>query len=827
MSRLITSPGVQFTEKDLSLRTGNPTGTSVVVVGFAAQGPTSEPITVTSINELETLFGVPTTHAEKYSYYSCKQLLTSPATLTFIRIPYGADGGSDFSSNFNGLFYPTKLVALSTTSVSSTTQTFNYSVSTVRVSAGSNPHTVTLEGTQVDVYSTNLNTVDYYFAGNSVTTGITTFYTTSSLDVSAGVDTFTVNNVDGNSQKKVTFTINSQGKVLWTTSETVTSNVTVTTGQSAWEVGAPRSVSLSEEDYSSIKRGQFDWSTPTGSVLITKNGANVFSNTNAGFFVINELQTTINETAEGHYIGFADNSSADLVESPDYDSISSMYTLSAKDSLAIFDQTKLDFNLSSTKLQADAGRDSISESLEKVGFIGFETNSYQDHLSLGIFKIRKSVSDPSRLTLTTSERYIGSLDSTRQVLSPAGGGLENASISDRVNAKSSVVKLFINPSIAEFTWTEGSLEPKHRIKITPEAKSLFPVGVFIPNSRDLNNNKQVGNVPFKLEKALRSIESTEYFTCDIILDAGLSTVYSVAKTKDSEAAINYKEDTGVNTIEDIQLNWGVVSNTLINFAQNNRKDCLALIDPPRSIFVAGKDNKILNLPGTSFTTDIYNPLRSCFSSLETSFAASYANWLKISDTISGKTLWMPPSPFVAATIATNDQVGQLWSAPAGLNRGLLTNVLDVSVNPNQKMRDRLYELGLNPIVFFNGLGYSVFGQKTLQTKPTAFDRINVRRLFNYLERTVQRTIQYFVFEPNTTFTRQRVVATLSPVFNTAIANDGIYDYMIICDERNNPDNVIDDNELIVDVYIKPVKTAEYVLLNFVATRTNQSFSELF
>jgi len=135
-------------------------------------------------------------------------------------------------------------------------------------------------------------------------------------------------------------------------------------------------------------------------------------------------------------------------------------------------------------------------------------------------------------------------------------------------------------------------------------------------------------------------------------------------------------------------------------------------------------------------------------------------------------------------------------------------------------------LGVNPVVFFNGLGHAVYGQKTLQTKPTAFDRINVRRLFLYLERAVQKTIQYFVFEPNTDFTRHRVVSTISPVFNYAKQTEGIYDYMIVCDERNNTPDTIDNNELIVDIYIKPVRTAEFILLNFIATRTGQNFSEL-
>jgi phage tail sheath protein FI len=118
------------------------------------------------------------------------------------------------------------------------------------------------------------------------------------------------------------------------------------------------------------------------------------------------------------------------------------------------------------------------------------------------------------------------------------------------------------------------------------------------------------------------------------------------------------------------------------------------------------------------------------------------------------------------------------------------------------------------------------GQKTLQKKPTAFDRINVRRLFLALERSTQRTLKYFVFEPNTEATRTRLYNAIEPIFAYAKQTEGLYDFLIVCDDRNNTPESIDNNELIVDIYIKPVRTAEFILVNFIATRTGQDFSEL-
>ena len=130
------------------------------------------------------------------------------------------------------------------------------------------------------------------------------------------------------------------------------------------------------------------------------------------------------------------------------------------------------------------------------------------------------------------------------------------------------------------------------------------------------------------------------------------------------------------------------------------------------------------------------------------------------------------------------------------------------------------------MTFFPNEGNVIYGQKTLLKQPSAFDRINVRRLFLNLEKATNQTVKYFVFEPNTLLTRTRVVNTLTPIFENAKNTEGLYDYLIVCDERNNTPDVIDQNELVVDIYLKPVRTAEFILVNFYATRTSANFQEL-
>jgi phage tail sheath protein FI len=184
------------------------------------------------------------------------------------------------------------------------------------------------------------------------------------------------------------------------------------------------------------------------------------------------------------------------------------------------------------------------------------------------------------------------------------------------------------------------------------------------------------------------------------------------------------------------------------------------------------------------------------------------------------------SGFIAADIALSSATSYPWSAPAGFSRGVLTGITDIAINPTQKHRDLLYKININPVAYFPGDGYVIFGQKTLFNKPSAFDRINVRRLFLTLEKVVQRLLKYYVFEGNTYTTRIRLVNSLLPLFNQAKNSDGLYDFRIICDERNNTPDVIDDNAMKIAIYIQPVRTAEFILADFVATRSGSDFTEI-
>lgn len=786
-TRTIKSPGVEIREKDLSLRVQTPVGTNVLVPGFAPQGPTGEPILVTTISEFEQIFGQPGTAAERYFYYSMKEAVNSDANVWAVRIPYGGEAGVGWTNSYNGLFYPMNQDAQGWVI--------------------GRPHNVTLNLAQY----TDLQRGNFEWGGLSATqvavdteTTITSAVTYSKETSAVGLSFALVNDVDGN-------------------------NITISVGED--DVTFSFQITALAPGLSTV----YVPDTTAAGLFTVVNGV---IHTNAGFFILNTLQTSINEYGEGYYIGVSTNDQANATLSPNYDSIKRMTSLSAISSVTpggnfyTIPQNRLDFSLSATKIEADSGKACISEILEKPGFSAYETVEYQDHLSFAVYRIRRSLADTGVLSLGSIEQYLGSLDINRKKPNPTGGVLQNAFIEDEVNSGSGSVKLYVNPSVARYAWTESSSIPSKRVTVAEEAKSLFPAGTFAPNTLAVENSKQIGNVPLKLGRALQLATNSETYTVDVIVDAGLSTIHAYTNYDVANGLGNFNDErfgdlsTRGASPDTILENWKKVAMEFIYFAQGARKDCVAVIDPPRSCFVVGKGTKVMDIQGNNFTQHVYEPLKACFGTLDSNYALSYANWVKVNDQFTNKAFWLPFSGYAGAVIARSDSQSVPWAAPAGFTRGGFSNVLDIAFNPNQKQRDRLYDIPVNPVIFFSGDGYAVFGQKTLQNRPSAFDRLNVRRLFLALEREVSKTIRSFVFEPNTVGTRSNIVTTLSPLFSYAKATDGLYDFLIVCDDRNNTPQMIDEGEIVVDIYIKPVRTAEFILVNFIATRTGQDFSEV-
>lgn len=242
-----------------------------------------------------------------------------------------------------------------------------------------------------------------------------------------------------------------------------------------------------------------------------------------------------------------------------------------------------------------------------------------------------------------------------------------------------------------------------------------------------------------------------------------------------------------------------------------RKDCVAFLSPEKVDVVGALD---------PVTTTIVT--RNSFGS--SSYCVMDNNWKYQYDKYNDKYRWLPLNADVAGTCAYTDDVRDPWYSPGGPDRGQIKNVIKLAYNPNRAQRDKLYQNAINPIVTFPGEGTMLYGDKTMQAKPSAFDRINVRRLFIVLEKAIATASRFINFESNDTFTRTRFVNMVEPYLRNIQGRGGIIAFRVVADETNNTD--IGLNDFVGDIYIKPTHSINFIYLNFVAVGPNITFEEL-
>ena len=216
---------------------------------------------------------------------------------------------------------------------------------------------------------------------------------------------------------------------------------------------------------------------------------------------------------------------------------------------------------------------------------------------------------------------------------------------------------------------------------------------------------------------------------------------------------------------------------------------------------------------------------AAIQALDSNYAATYYPWVKIRDRNTNLPVWVPPSVVLAGTIAFTDRVAHEWFAPAGLNRGGLTTVTEAQTRLTHAERDELYEARINPIASFPGQGVCVWGQKTLQGRPSALDRVNVRRLLIRLKKFIASSSRFLVFEQNTSATRNRFLNIVNPFLESVQANSGLSAFRVVMDDTNNTPETIDRNQLIGQIFLQPTKTAEFIILDFVVQPTGAAFPE--
>jgi hypothetical protein len=293
-----------------------------------------------------------------------------------------------------------------------------------------------------------------------------------------------------------------------------------------------------------------------------------------------------------------------------------------------------------------------------------------------------------------------------------------------------------------------------------------------------------------------------------------------------KTALELFEDTSASDINFIfaESISDTVDNTeidikLIDIAQS-RKDVIAYVSAPMSIATTG-----LSDSSADKTTDVITYFKFTLNK-NSNYAMFGSSPVQMYNKYTDRFIWVPDSGHIAGLCAFTDDVAEPWFSPAGLNRGQLRGVSKLALNPNQTQRDDLYKAHVNPIVSFPGEGIVLYGDKTATARPSAFDRINVRRLFITLEKAIATFAKYQLFELNDEFTRAAFRAAVEPYLRTVQARRGITDFRVICDTTNNTGAVIDANGFVADIYIKPARSINFITLNFIATRTGVEFKEI-
>jgi hypothetical protein len=656
-----------------------------------------------------------------------------------------------------------------------------------------------------------------------------------------------------------------------------------------YALGEPISQTLNMGEYQLLQNGQFNWKcgvyeNGTAALDVVNN------NVQAGIIVVNKIKSAQLDDYSGYYLAMNDNLNVNpSTNFDDITAVSSHYNNvcpGVSGSWVQIPSERLNFAVSAD-FNGTAG--SITEIVQQNAGTTFGDKKYNDSLIFSYFKLSPSrLTDTiSQLNQVRLEQFIGSLDASRKVHDDFGGADRTFYAQDVVNNGSNYMQVLVNPYVSQNNcWTDQSTGlPQKTVRMFREktagifgnfspsqslqkfADNIYGTGTYTGNCTDAVYNtcvaKDIGNLPAKLERALNSVENPIDYPIDITIDNGLSTIWATRNAVAADHCItdpticyNYDDTYYVNTdslspfdgtimSSSLQQNWEVIFNIFNTFAQYTRKAAggvphVHLQDPLRQIFVNGKDYKVVqrqkslfidpttNQPSEKYSTfsrNIYSYLNNLYQGNSSSYSISYANWIKGYDSNSDSFCWYGPSAYEAALYARNDFNQYPWTSPLGFDNGKLANVVDLAINPNQRERDLLSRISVNPIVRFPE-GYLNWNSLTLLNESSALKEISIRRGAVWLAKSIQSNLNQFIGKPNNITTRTRVNNTLKPILDYMKDNGGLYDYLIVCDERNNTSASIDQGVMNVAVYIKPTRPVKFILVDLIITGSGVNFSEL-
>lgn len=414
--------------------------------------------------------------------------------------------------------------------------------------------------------------------------------------------------------------------------------------------------------------------------------------------------------------------------------------------------------------------------------------------------------------------------STSDAVSKGGSNdLINIVISDKLGSwtgvAGSVIEKFEGVSRASDAVNSDGSSNYWKTVINNQSEYIWALPVDLGSS---SGTAQLASATFGNLSAITSVSKSNSLVNTNVLCVNLDGASNTAPTDSERYTNGWMNFANPDEVDVSLMPLGEASSTLATMIIQNivepRKDCMAFASPSAASVVNALPYAALN----NIKTYRENSLN-----INSSYAVLDSGWKLQLDTYNNVVRAMPLNPDIAGLVARTEFTNDAWFSPAGFNRGQIKNVVKLPYNPSSEAhRDELYQKQVNPVVSFPGQGTILFGDKTMQTRPSAFDRINVRRLFIVLEKTIAIASKFFLFEQNDQFTRVQFKNLVVPFLRTVQQRRGITDFLVVCDDTNNTGEVIDRNEFVADIYIKPTRSINFIQLNFIATRTGVNFSEV-
>lgn len=468
-----------------------------------------------------------------------------------------------------------------------------------------------------------------------------------------------------------------------------------------------------------------------------------------------------------------------------------------------------------------------ADTFPRLNFVNSNTieKRYLKSVGLVVFAAALDEANENKLNFIPLEAYVGTLGMSD--IDPKSGS--STYIGNMVNDNSQYVYFFSNVKKTK------NFKDASTIHICNQKSKILG---FLEAECDKNITLQ-GSILEPMSTILSRCEDPNLVQFDLVLDAGMSNIAQFAYLYDS----NYSKDPAwINADNypypnggtwsiggapgyDGTKGWQTVLKKFDEFCKYKRRDCMFLADGLRPFCLEQNDKIVRNQNRVKSIAQELYPRLKLMSGTNSSYSAGYCNWFHAYDDYSGDAFWCPPSIKAAGVYTYSDRYFSPWSAPAGLNRGHVRNVFDVAFNPMNDEAGKIYQQAWNYAISYPINGIVLEGQKTFQIQKTALDRVNVRRLMLHLEKQVIRVARRFLYEQNTEYNRQRFVDTITPFFQNAVNGEGIQEYAIRCDSTINTDQTIENHELHCIIAVKPVKTIEYIVLNFVTTSQSANVQE--